>query len=183
MGVLMNHLLLVVEQRSPNLFGSRSGSSQEMEELPPGIGQYDDFHTIDWQRDIARDRMRHRYIVKKRGDSICDLIKGFHDAWSGWLCVLLAGLAAGVVSGIIDIGAGWMKDLKEGICPQAFWLNREQCCWSSNDTFYEGDKCSALAVLLVKTFAPYACGSGIHRGTLENYIFNGQKTKPINIFI
>ena len=26
----------------------------------PGIGQYDDFHTIDWQRDIARDRMRHR---------------------------------------------------------------------------------------------------------------------------
>ena len=28
----------------------------------PGLGQYDDFHTIDWQRDIARDRMRHRYI-------------------------------------------------------------------------------------------------------------------------
>ena len=26
----------------------------------PGLGQYDDFHTIDWQRDIARDRMRHR---------------------------------------------------------------------------------------------------------------------------
>ena len=25
-----------------------------------GLGQYDDFHTIDWQRDIARDRMRHR---------------------------------------------------------------------------------------------------------------------------
>lgn len=69
--------------------------SQDMEDLPPGIGQYDDFHTIDWQRDIARDRMRHRYIVKKRGESICDLIRGFHDAWSGWLCVLLAGLAAG----------------------------------------------------------------------------------------
>lgn len=41
----------------------------------PGIGQYDDFHTIDWQRDIARDRMRHRYIVKKRQDSLWDLIK------------------------------------------------------------------------------------------------------------
>ena len=26
----------------------------------PGLGQYDDFHTIDWQRDIARDRTRHR---------------------------------------------------------------------------------------------------------------------------
>ena len=32
----------------------------------PGLGQYDDFHTIDWQRDIARDRMRHRHIVKKK---------------------------------------------------------------------------------------------------------------------
>lgn len=68
-----------------------------MDELPLGIGQYDDFHTIDWQRDIARDRMRHRYIVKKRTLSICDLLRGFHDAWSGWLCVLLSGLAAGKI--------------------------------------------------------------------------------------
>lgn len=41
----------------------------------PGIGQYDDFHTIDWQRDIAKDRMRHRYILKKRQNSLWDLIK------------------------------------------------------------------------------------------------------------
>ena len=31
----------------------------QVEEIP-GLGQYDDFHTIDWQRDIARDRTRHR---------------------------------------------------------------------------------------------------------------------------
>jgi hypothetical protein len=55
----------------------------------PGLGQYDDFHTIDWQRDIARDRMRHRHIIKKKKESICDLIRGAHDAWSGWVCVLL----------------------------------------------------------------------------------------------
>lgn len=41
----------------------------------PGIGQYEDFHTIDWQRDIARDRMRHRYIVKKVQDSVWDFVK------------------------------------------------------------------------------------------------------------
>ncbi|KAJ8867424.1 hypothetical protein PR048_031225 [Dryococelus australis] len=108
----------------------------------PGIGQYDDFHTIDWQRDIARDRMRHRYIVKKKQDSICDLIKGAHDAWSGWVCVLLVGLFTGAVAGIIDIGASWMSDLKFGICPQAFWLNREQCCWSSNETTFNDGNCS-----------------------------------------
>ncbi|KAF4529490.1 hypothetical protein B566_EDAN015001 [Ephemera danica] len=108
----------------------------------PGIGQYEDFHTIDWQRDIARDRMRHRYIVKKKQDSICDLIKGAHDAWSGWVCVLLVGLFTGAVAGVIDIGASWMSDLKYGICPQAFWLNQEQCCWSSNETDFEIGSCS-----------------------------------------
>ena len=73
----------------------------QVEEIP-GLGQYDDFHTIDWQRDIARDRTRHRlsllthfnkyivvhdltrrYIVKKKQESLLDLIRGAHDAWSG----------------------------------------------------------------------------------------------------
>ncbi|CAG7836228.1 unnamed protein product, partial [Allacma fusca] len=127
----------------------------------PGIGQYEDFHTIDWQRDIARDRMRHRYIVKKRQESIFDLIRGAHDAWSGWLCesifdlirgahdawsgwlcVLLVGIIAGCLAGVIDIGASWMTDLKFGICPKAFWLNKEQCCWSSNETESVHGKCS-----------------------------------------
>ncbi|BFZ24566.1 hypothetical protein BsWGS_27604 [Bradybaena similaris] len=101
-----------------------------LDDLPPGIGQYDDFHTIDWLRDIARDRMRHRHIVKKRQEGCWEKLKGAHDAWSGWVCVLLVGVAAGTCAGIIDIGATWMSDLKEGVCLEAFWFNREQCCWS-----------------------------------------------------
>lgn len=46
----------------------------------------------------------------------------------------------GTVAAIIDIGTSWMSDLKFGICPQAFWLNMEQCCWSSNETSFELDK-------------------------------------------
>lgn len=120
---------------------SFAGMSDASDDIP-GIGQYDDFHTIDWQRDIAKDRRRHRYIVKKRQDSFWDLIVGAHDAWSGWVCVLLVGLAAGCLAGVLDIGADWMKDLKLGICPEAFWLNREQCCWSSNETTFDSDNCS-----------------------------------------
>jgi len=66
-----------------------------LEDLPPGIGQYDDFHTIDWLRDISRDRMRHRHIVKRRQEGCFEKLKGAHDAWSGWVCVLLVGCAAG----------------------------------------------------------------------------------------
>uniref|UniRef100_A0A1B6I267 Chloride channel protein n=1 Tax=Homalodisca liturata TaxID=320908 RepID=A0A1B6I267_9HEMI len=122
---------------NPN-FQDELTSSQYTDDIP-GIGQYEDFHTIDWQRDIARDRMRHRYIVKRKQNSVFDLVRGAHDAWSGWLCVLLVGLVTGCVAGVIDIGASWMSDLKYGLCPQAFWLNEEQCCWSSNETSY-GDK-------------------------------------------
>ncbi|KAJ9585744.1 hypothetical protein L9F63_002439, partial [Diploptera punctata] len=166
-----------------SIHGEEQGSHWESDDIP-GIGQYEDFHTIDWQRDIARDRMRHRYIIKKKQDSICDLIKGAHDAWSGWVCVLFVGLFTGVVAGVIDIGASWMSDLKYGICPQAFWLNREQCCWSSNETTFDNGNCSqwwtwpevfTLAAALVRMFAPYACGSGIPeiKTILSGFIIRG----------
>ncbi|KAK3099995.1 hypothetical protein FSP39_013201, partial [Pinctada imbricata] len=102
-----------------------------LDDLPQGY-EYEDFHTIDWLRDIARDRMRHRHVIKKKHDGGCwGLLKSAHDAWSGWVCVLLVGVAAGACAGIIDIGATWMSDLKEGVCTEAFWLNKEQCCWSA----------------------------------------------------
>ncbi|GBL78185.1 H(+)/Cl(-) exchange transporter 4, partial [Araneus ventricosus] len=121
--------------------GSSQDSSQELDELPHCIGQYGDFHTIDWQRDLSRDTYRQKYIARKAKESFRELLKGYYDKLSGWLCVFCVGVAAGSVAGFIDIGEGWMKDLKEGICPEAFWLNKEQCCWSSNETFYEGDEC------------------------------------------
>lgn len=144
-----------------------------------GFSGYSDFHTIDWQRDLARDRMRHRIIVKQGKQSLWEMIKvkspqqqslllrhpsgtdpncsdvgcsndnspfqGSIDALSGWLCVLLVGIVTGCVAGVIDIGASWMTDLKFGICPEAFWLNREQCCWSSNETTFVGGKCSQVS--------------------------------------
>ena len=62
------------------------------------------------------------------------MIRGAHDAWSGWVCVLLVGILSGIVAGVVDIGATWLTDIKLGICPSAFYLNKEQCCWSSNET-------------------------------------------------
>lgn len=128
-------------QRHPERTNMPSPVMGESEDIP-GLGQYDDFQTIDWQRDLARDRMRHRYIVKHKKDSVWDFIKAAHDAWSGWMCLFLVGLVAGTVASIVDIGTTWMTDLKYGICPGAFWLDREQCCWSSNQTAFGLDNCS-----------------------------------------
>ncbi|KAJ8297781.1 hypothetical protein KUTeg_024312 [Tegillarca granosa] len=122
--------------------GSSSNLMDTLEDLPPGYGQYEDFHTIDWLRDIARDRMRHRHITKKKQESVWEKIKSAHDAWSGWVCVLLVGVTTGVCAGVIDIGTSWMSDIKEGICRDAFWLNREQCCWSANDSTFDEEGCT-----------------------------------------
>ncbi|KAK2160894.1 hypothetical protein LSH36_125g02012 [Paralvinella palmiformis] len=181
-----------------------------LDDLPPGIGQYDDFHTIDWLRDISRDRIRHRQISKRKQDSCFAKVKVAHDAWSGWVCVLLVGCATGAFAAVIDVGTSWMSDLKEGICLEQFWFNREQCCWAVNDTTFDQNACSqwyswshlfgvsessvfgsymikyimyvlwamvfaTLAVMLVRVFAPYACGSGIPeiKTILSGFIIRG----------
>ena len=59
------------------------------------LGTYDDFHTIDWLREMSRNRLRHRQLLHNKDESFFHTIKSLHDAWSGWLVVLLVGLAAG----------------------------------------------------------------------------------------
>uniref|UniRef100_A0A8V0Z9R3 Chloride channel protein n=1 Tax=Gallus gallus TaxID=9031 RepID=A0A8V0Z9R3_CHICK len=178
--------------------GGMNGTSKMMdflEEPLPGVGTYEDFNTIDWVREKSRDRDRHREITSRSKESTWALIHSVSDAFSGWLLMLFIGLLAGSLAGLIDISAHWMTDLKEGVCLAGFWFNHEHCCWKSNTTFTDRDKCpewmswsqliighgegafayilnyfmyviwallfSLLAVLLVKGFAPYACGSGI----------------------
>ncbi|XP_068061222.1 H(+)/Cl(-) exchange transporter 5 isoform X2 [Anomalospiza imberbis] len=178
--------------------GGMNGTSTMMdflEEPLPGVGTYEDFNTIDWVREKSRDRDRHREITNRSKESTWALLHSVSDAFSGWLLMLLIGLLAGSLAGLIDISAHWMTDLKEGVCLAGFWFNHEHCCWKSNTTFTDRDKCpewkswsqlilghgegafayilnylmyviwalmfSLLAVLLVKGFAPYACGSGI----------------------
>ncbi|XP_057312951.1 H(+)/Cl(-) exchange transporter 4-like isoform X2 [Hydractinia symbiolongicarpus] len=107
------------------------------------LGKYDDFHTIDWSRDRMRDRIRFRkYKKMKYQGTLWEKIKGFHDAWSGWVIVFIVGVVSGFAAGVIDIGADWMSDLKEGVCSERFWFNKESCCWASTIQFGE-DKCEA----------------------------------------
>ena len=103
---------------------------------------YDDFDTIDWTRDLQQDRIRIRRMKKLKKGTVFERIMEAHDAWSGWLVVLMVGISCGLFAGIVDIGADWMFDLKEGVCTNQVWLNKESCCWADNSSFTTHDGCS-----------------------------------------
>ena len=61
--------------------------------------RYSNFHTIDWLRDLTKDRLRHRWILKEKAKGhLFEKIQAVFDACSGWFCVLLIGIAAGNIT-------------------------------------------------------------------------------------
>ncbi|KAF9433438.1 hypothetical protein BGZ76_009468 [Entomortierella beljakovae] len=141
---------------------------------------YDDFATIDWIHDFAQERQRIRKLHHIPG--LAGQIVIMYDWAQGWIVVLAVGIAAGIVAGGSDIASQWLGDIKEGYCDTAFYLNKNFCCWGLDET----DTCTdwvpwtsatfvvgyifyimfalmfaTTAAYLVKTFAPYAEGSGI----------------------
>lgn len=48
-----------------------------LEEPIPGVGTYDDFHTIDWVREKCKDRERHRKVSRVRV-CVCVLLFPLH---------------------------------------------------------------------------------------------------------
>ncbi|KAG0052611.1 hypothetical protein BGZ83_002381 [Gryganskiella cystojenkinii] len=140
---------------------------------------YDDFTTIDWIHDFAEERQRTRRLHRQPG--LAGQIAVMYDWVQGWVVVLAVGIAAGIVAGGSDIASQWLGDIKEGYCDTAFYLNRNFCCWGlevsectdwvpwNSATFVVGYifyimfalMFATTAAYLVKTFAPYAEGSGI----------------------
>ena len=62
---------------------------------------YENFETIDWLKDLMRNRIRHRNIRAQRRDGWRKRFIFLFDTWSGWICVLLVGLSAGRLKVII----------------------------------------------------------------------------------
>uniref|UniRef100_T1IQB2 Chloride channel protein n=1 Tax=Strigamia maritima TaxID=126957 RepID=T1IQB2_STRMM len=113
----------------------------EPDEMQQGFTIYDDFHTIDWVKDLSRDRRRHRFLELHRRDTWRKKLGFLWDSGAAWICVSLVGLLCGCVSAFLDIGTGWMVDLKSGFCKDAFWFNQEQCCWMSNSSSFDDGDC------------------------------------------
>ena len=151
------------------------------------IKRYEDFTTIDWVQDSAREQ--HRRILKRRergGFLERDGKLGWrrkvweaYDAGQGWIVVTLIGIAIGLNAAFLNIVTEWLSDIKLGYCTTAFYLNKSFCCWGAESGCSEWHRWSSFwpinyvlyiafatvfactSARLVKSFAPYAAGSGI----------------------
>ncbi|KAJ5442464.1 Cystathionine beta-synthase core [Penicillium cf. griseofulvum] len=179
-----------VSGRSIPSVDPRADSDQEAPAIPEEINEvkrYEDFTTIDWVQDAVYEQSRRR-AKRRSGTGFWDQegILGWrrkmyesYDAGQAWLVVTLVGMAIGLNSAVLNIITEWLSDIKLGHCTTAFYLNESFCCWGAENGcpewkhwtsfwlinyvfyFFGALLLSSIAAVLVKSFAPYAAGSGI----------------------
>lgn len=167
--------------------GAPTGSTEhELTEEIEKIKRYEDFTTIDWVQDAAREQLRRRARRKEnagffeRDGSLGwrRKIRDSYDAGQAWIVVTLVGAAIGLNAAFLNIVTEWLSDVKLGYCTTAFYLNKDFCCWGEDqcDDWHRWTSLSPINYLLyfvfsiifalssaslVKAYAPYAAGSGI----------------------
>lgn len=105
------------------------------------IKRYEDFTTIDWVQDDARERLRRRARRKENeGFFGQDGVLGWrrkvsdsYDAGQAWLVVTIVGVVIGLNAAALNIITEWLSDVKLGYCTTAFYLNEQFCCWGAEN--------------------------------------------------
>ncbi|KAL4894747.1 chloride channel [Aspergillus ambiguus] len=151
------------------------------------IKRYEDFTTIDWVQDAIHEQVQRR-AKRRDGSGFWDQegtlgwrrkVRESYDAGQAWLVITIVGAVIGLISAVLNIITEWLSDIKLGYCTTAFYLNEQFCCWGSEGGCPEWKNWTSLwlinyivyiffaivfafiAARLVKSFAPYAAGSGI----------------------
>lgn len=105
------------------------------------IKRYEDFTTIDWVQDAAREQLRRK--ARRKGTAGSFEHEGGigwrRKVWEGyesgqaWIVVTLVGAAIGLNAAFLNIVTEWLSDIKLGHCTTAFYLNENFCCWGAEN--------------------------------------------------
>ncbi|KAJ9669509.1 glycerol ethanol, ferric requiring protein [Coniosporium apollinis] len=162
-------------------------ADQAIHEEIDEIKRYEDFTTIDWVQDAAREQLRRKarrqeaagFFERNGRLGWRRKLWESYDAGQAWIVVTLIGAAIGLNAAFLNIVTEWLSDIKLGYCTTAFYLNENFCCWGAESGCAEWHRWSSFwpvnymlyivfsavfafsAARLVKSFAPYAAGSGI----------------------
>ena len=168
--------------------GTAAGNTEhELTDEIEEIKRYEDFTTIDWVQDAAREQLRRRarreeneaFFQRDGRLGWAQMFRESYEAGQAWIVVTLVGAAIGLNAAFLNIATEWLSDIKLGYCTTAFYLNESFCCWGAENGCKEWHRWSSIWPLsyfiyfvfatlfalasasLVKSFAPYAAGSGI----------------------
>lgn len=106
------------------------------------IRRYEDFTTIDWVQDAAREQIRRRgkrkesagfFFERRRFVGWRQKVWELYDAGQAWIVVTLVGAAIGLNAAFLNIVTEWLSDIKLGHCTTAFYLNENFCCWGAEN--------------------------------------------------
>ena len=95
-----------------------------------------DWATVDFVQDADKATRRHvTHLERTQATS------GYkHDvevvlsASQGWLSAVLAGVLLGLIAVCIEICNHFVIDIRQGVCMDYFWLNRELCCPGASES-------------------------------------------------
>jgi len=161
-------------------------AEREHEEIAE-IKRYEDFTTIDWVQDAEREQQRRRARRQEKAGSFerdggigwRGQLWEAYESGHAWIVVALTAIAIGLNAAFLSIITEWLSDIKLGHCTTGFYLNKSFCCWGAEEGCDEWRPWTSLSILnyvfyicfatgfaytaakLVKSFAPYAAGSGI----------------------
>lgn len=164
----------------------RAPAEQAITEEIAEIKRYEDFTTIDWVQDAAQEQLRRRARRKASRFFERDGVLGWrrklwdsYDAAQAWIVITLVGVVIGANAAALNIITEWLADIKTGYCTTAWYLNEGFCCYGAEKGCAEWHKWTPFGVTnyliytifalllafisayLVKSYAPYAAGSGI----------------------
>ncbi|KAL2173808.1 voltage-gated chloride channel-like protein [Thermothelomyces heterothallicus CBS 202.75] len=175
-----------IAERGEIADGEGVAAQHEIEEEIAKIKRYEDFTTIDWVQDAAREQLRREARRKRQAGLYGPGRSGWrqkiweaYDAAQGWIVVTIIGAAIGLNAAFLNIITEWLADIKLGYCTTKFYLNEDFCCWGEENGCADWHRWAGFepinylmyivfatlfaltAASLVKSYAPYAAGSGI----------------------